>query len=126
MAKKKHYTGPEMSALSGPLTTEQTALATASFFIAARVANAAWALLDEALKNEYVLRALETDLKLIELTNALRGALSGYSPGNWPPPPTYRAYAAQRLEELYEAASTASSREEILEKIYEFCAKEHE
>lgn len=115
MATKKFFTGPEMEALTGPLTAAQTALAVASFKIAARVANAAWS---------YV-KALDTksgsprhDIE------EMRAALHAYSPGNWPPPPSAHAYAAEVLQEVYNAASGFVTADAVLETIYEFATRE--
>jgi hypothetical protein len=117
---KKHFTGPEMSALSGPLTAAQTALATASFFIAARVANAAWSFVE-------ALQAQPPNVhRSTEAMDALKAALHDYSPGNWPPPATFKTYAAQRLEELYAEAEQAPTREAVLEVLYQAISKEYD
>ena len=122
-AKKKHFTGPEMSALSGPLTAEQTALAQASFLIAARVANSAWSLLEQL--NAHGIAA-DAPLPVLDALNKLQTALSDYSPGNWPPPPTFKSYAGQKLEELYAEMEVLPGKVAMLEKIYEFITKEYE
>lgn len=128
--KKTHFTGPEMSALSGPLTADQTRLAQASFFIAARVANAAWALFDALRQNDEGMREI---LTWLSTNNAARTALeqvqatlNEYSPGNIPPPPSFKTYAAQKLEELYAEAEQAPTREAVLEVLYNAIGKEYE
>lgn len=117
-AKKKHFTGPEMEALSGPLDAAQTALAVASFKIAARVANAAWKLIDTHDRPSHPLTQ-----KLAK--DELRDALHDYSPNVSASIPA-RRYAAQKLEELYAEAEQAPTREGVLEILYQAVAKEYE
>lgn len=126
MAAKKHFTGPEMSALSGPLTAAQTALAQASFFIAARVSNAAWALFEQLRTHPDIFEELGRRRDLLDAMEKLGAALTAYSPGNWPPPPTFKTYAAQRLEELYAEAEQAPTREAVLEVLYQAIGREYE
>ncbi len=122
MAVKKFFTGPEVEALSGPLEEGKVKLLVNSFKIAARVANAAWRTIKK-LDATGVERSLHG---YREAEQELRAALHDYSPGNWPPAPSQREYAARRLEELYEVASNALTREAVLEKIYEFTCQEYE
>ena len=120
-AKKKHFTGPEMSALSGPLTAEQTKLATASFFIAARVANCAWSFL-KSFEAQDIL-ALETHQK------ELRDALHDYSPGNWPVTgvsETSKEYSRERLQAFFSVAEQLPDKAAILEALYQFISQEYE
>lgn len=124
--KKTHFTGPEMSALSGPLTADQTRLAQASFFIAARVANAAWALLEQLRTHPDVTAMIDARPDLQGDAEKLVAALNEYSPGNWPPPPTFKGYAAKKLEELYAEMEALPNKEAMLEKIYEFITQEYE